>query len=121
MGPFGSGKSTSALSWRQDRADGAAVSLANHDITRPDDNQLTQLRHTKIVFVFQFFNPLDYPDRRTERHSIATVRESTSGYGSRERRSRLPDYGSSIASVLRWPTGASCIHAQPSLTPATNP
>jgi len=59
MGPSGSGKSTlmhclAAL----DRPTGGSVTIDGAEITKLDDNHLTELRRAKIGFIFQAFNLL---------------------------------------------------------------
>jgi putative ABC transport system ATP-binding protein len=59
MGPSGSGKSTLMhILAGLDRPTEGEVSIADTDITRLDDTQLTQLRRDHIGFIFQFFNLL---------------------------------------------------------------
>ncbi|MEU4423361.1 ABC transporter ATP-binding protein [Actinoplanes sp. NPDC024001] len=57
MGPSGSGKSTLLhLAAGLERADAGRVVVAGTDITDAGDQQLTELRRTRIGFVFQSFN-----------------------------------------------------------------
>ena len=59
MGPSGSGKSTLLHCWATlDRPTQGTIKLANHEITRLSDYQLTILRRYQIGFVFQSFNLL---------------------------------------------------------------
>ncbi|WP_328468127.1 ABC transporter ATP-binding protein [Actinoplanes sp. NBC_00393] len=57
MGPSGSGKSTLLhLAAGLERADSGRIVVAGTDITAAGDQQLTDLRRTRIGFVFQSFN-----------------------------------------------------------------
>jgi putative ABC transport system ATP-binding protein len=59
MGPSGSGKSTLLhLLGGLDSATSGSVVLDGSDLAALDDNDLTQLRHNKLGFIFQFFNLL---------------------------------------------------------------
>jgi putative ABC transport system ATP-binding protein len=59
MGPSGSGKSTLMhVLAGLDRPTSGTVVIADSEITRLDDNDLTELRRQKIGFIFQAFNLL---------------------------------------------------------------
>jgi putative ABC transport system ATP-binding protein len=59
MGPSGSGKSTLMhVLAGLDRPTSGTVSIDGAEITRLDDNDLTELRREKIGFIFQAFNLL---------------------------------------------------------------
>ena len=91
MGPSGSGKSTLMhVLAGLDRPTSGTVSIDGAEITRLDDNDLTELRREKIGFIFQAFNllpvltaeenivlPLTIAGRDVDRqwieHLIATV------------------------------------------------
>lgn len=57
LGPSGSGKSTLLnIIGGIDRCDSGIVSVDNIDITKLNDNQLTDYRRENIGFIFQFYN-----------------------------------------------------------------
>lgn len=57
LGPSGSGKSTLLnIIGGIDRCDSGTVMVENNEITRLNDNALTDYRRDKIGFVFQFYN-----------------------------------------------------------------
>ncbi|UYZ37836.1 ABC transporter ATP-binding protein [Clostridium beijerinckii] len=57
LGPSGSGKSTLLnIIGGIDRCDSGIVSVNNIDITKLNDNQLTDYRRENIGFIFQFYN-----------------------------------------------------------------
>jgi len=59
MGPSGCGKSTLLqLCGAMDKPDSGSLRLAEDEISKLTDEELTLLRRTKIGFVFQFFNLL---------------------------------------------------------------
>ena len=59
MGPSGSGKSTLMhILAGLDRPTAGTVSIDGHEITKLDDTALTNLRRSRIGFIFQFFNLL---------------------------------------------------------------
>ena len=63
MGPSGSGKSTLLnMIGALDRPTSGKVYIEDIDISTLNDNQLAELRNTKIGFVFQFFNLISRMD-----------------------------------------------------------
>src|SRR4051812_39595486 len=57
MGPSGSGKSTLLhCAAGLEQVDGGQVLIGETDLTTARDDELTQLRRTRIGFVFQSFN-----------------------------------------------------------------
>jgi len=57
LGPSGSGKSTLLnIIGGIDRCDSGTVSVDNIEITKLDDNKLTDYRRENIGFIFQFYN-----------------------------------------------------------------
>ncbi|MBL8154058.1 MAG: ABC transporter ATP-binding protein [Anaerolineae bacterium] len=57
VGPSGSGKSTLlGLIGGLDTATGGSIEIDGIDITRMNEDQLTEIRNEKIGFIFQFFN-----------------------------------------------------------------
>ena len=57
VGPSGSGKSTLlGLIGGLDTPTGGKIAIDNVDITRMNEDQLTEIRNEKIGFIFQFFN-----------------------------------------------------------------
>jgi putative ABC transport system ATP-binding protein len=57
MGPSGSGKSTLLnLLGCLDRPSGGSILLGGEDVTRADDDRLSELRAARIGFVFQSYN-----------------------------------------------------------------
>src|SRR2546426_214847 len=59
MGPSGSGKSTLMhVLAGLDRPTAGSVTIDGSEITKLDDNELTELRRQKIGFIFQAFNLL---------------------------------------------------------------
>ncbi|HEX2621644.1 MAG TPA: ABC transporter ATP-binding protein, partial [Phototrophicaceae bacterium] len=57
VGPSGSGKSTLlGIIGGLDSPTGGKVEIDGVDITRMNENQLTEVRNEKIGFIFQFFN-----------------------------------------------------------------
>ena len=57
MGPSGCGKSTLLhLIGGLDRPSAGAVFVEGNDLSKMDDNTLTELRRRKMGFIFQFFN-----------------------------------------------------------------
>lgn len=57
MGPSGCGKSTLLhLIGGLDRPTGGSVSIEGQDISKMNDNTLTEMRRRKMGFIFQFFN-----------------------------------------------------------------
>ncbi|BCJ53665.1 ABC transporter ATP-binding protein [Actinoplanes sp. NBRC 14428] len=96
MGPSGSGKSTLLhLAAGLERADSGRVLLGGTDITHATDQQLTDLRRSRVGFVFQSFNligsltaeqnvalPLRLAGRRPPRSEVRAVLASV-GLGDR--------------------------------------
>jgi putative ABC transport system ATP-binding protein len=99
MGPSGSGKTTFLqCAAGLDKPRAGTVLLGTTDITRLDENRLTQLRRQRIGFVFQAFNllpsltvlqnvllPLRLAGQRPERGRAAAVlaQVGLNGYGQR--------------------------------------
>jgi putative ABC transport system ATP-binding protein len=99
MGPSGSGKSTFLqCAAGLDRPTGGEVLLGGAEITKLSENRLTQLRRSRIGFVFQSFNllpsltvqqnvqlPQRLAGRRTDRREVAALlaRVGLEGYGRR--------------------------------------
>jgi putative ABC transport system ATP-binding protein len=99
MGPSGSGKSTFLqCAAGLDRPTGGTVFLGGEEITRLGENRLTELRRTRVGFVFQSLNLLSAltvrqnvmlprrlaghpPDRRRAEELLARV--GLEGYGAR--------------------------------------
>ncbi|MFD9425849.1 MULTISPECIES: ABC transporter ATP-binding protein [unclassified Streptomyces] len=86
MGPSGSGKSTFLqCAAGLDRPTEGSVRLGGTEITGMSENKLTELRRSRLGFVFQAFNLL--PSLTVEQNIILPMRLAGRGTGSAARRS----------------------------------